>query len=244
MEGSESEAVFDSVNLNPQLFINEVINTVDDLVDDAFNYFHEEASTVLKVQGTERAQDLSKGVDLIRKRVQSNVDKRLLMWEQYCLDHCFEVPEGFVLPKTDEAPVDGTVHQNVICDPEVDVQLDSLRNKLAKVGEESAALNRELQLLEQQSASSDRLSSLVNETLQLYDQNSFHELFQEMVKTSSELQMKTAKLMTRKAEKSKQNKTDRVYNQYKDPSRMHVSNGFSGTKLEDLQEFLDNMNTK
>lgn len=41
MEGSESEAVFDSLNLNPQLFINEVINTVDDLVDDAFNYFQQ-----------------------------------------------------------------------------------------------------------------------------------------------------------------------------------------------------------
>lgn len=47
-----------------------------------------------------------------------------------------------------------------------------------QVGEESAALNRELQILEQQSASSDRLSALVNETLQLYDQNSFHEVFQ------------------------------------------------------------------
>lgn len=47
-----------------------------------------------------------------------------------------------------------------------------------QVGEESAALNRELQLLERQSVSSDRLSVLINETLQLYDQNSFHEMFQ------------------------------------------------------------------
>lgn len=47
-----------------------------------------------------------------------------------------------------------------------------------QVGEESAALNRELQLLERQSVSSDRLSVLVDETLQLYNQNSFHEMFQ------------------------------------------------------------------
>lgn len=47
-----------------------------------------------------------------------------------------------------------------------------------QVGEESAALNRELQLLERQSVSSDRLSVLVDETLQLYDQNSFHDMFQ------------------------------------------------------------------
>lgn len=41
MEGSESEAVFDSLNVNPQLFINEVFNLVDDLVDDACNHFHQ-----------------------------------------------------------------------------------------------------------------------------------------------------------------------------------------------------------
>lgn len=41
MEGSESEAIFDSLNLNPQLFINEVLNSVDDLVDGAFDFFHQ-----------------------------------------------------------------------------------------------------------------------------------------------------------------------------------------------------------
>lgn len=39
MEGSESEAVFNSLNLNPQLFINEALNSVDDLVDDAFDFY-------------------------------------------------------------------------------------------------------------------------------------------------------------------------------------------------------------
>lgn len=41
MEGSESEVVFESLNLNPQLFINETLNTVDDLLDDAFHFFHQ-----------------------------------------------------------------------------------------------------------------------------------------------------------------------------------------------------------
>ncbi|CAE6200911.1 unnamed protein product [Arabidopsis arenosa] len=35
MEGSKSEAVFDSMNLNPQIFINETINSVEDYVDAA-----------------------------------------------------------------------------------------------------------------------------------------------------------------------------------------------------------------
>lgn len=46
MEGSEreSEVIFESLNLNPQLFINEVLNSVDDLVDEAFNCFQEYSS--------------------------------------------------------------------------------------------------------------------------------------------------------------------------------------------------------
>ena len=38
-DSEESEAVFESLNVNPQLFINETLNTVDDLVDDAFLFF-------------------------------------------------------------------------------------------------------------------------------------------------------------------------------------------------------------
>lgn len=43
MEGSmssESDAIFESVmNLNPQLFFNEVLNTVDDFVLDTFDFY-------------------------------------------------------------------------------------------------------------------------------------------------------------------------------------------------------------
>jgi hypothetical protein len=39
MEGSKSEAVFDSMNLNPQIFINEAINSVEDYVDQAFDFY-------------------------------------------------------------------------------------------------------------------------------------------------------------------------------------------------------------
>lgn len=49
----------------------------------------------------------------------------------------------------------------------------------------------------------------------------------EMVKTSSELKMKTAKLKTRKAEEAKRNKIDRIYNRYNDSSTMNYSKGNS-----------------
>lgn len=48
-----------------------------------------------------------------------------------------------------------------------------------------------------------------------------------MVKTSSELKMKTAKLKTRKAEEAKRNKIDRIYNRYNDSSTMNYSKGNS-----------------
>lgn len=41
MEGSESEAVFDALNLNPQLFCNEVLNNVDDVLLEAFDFFYQ-----------------------------------------------------------------------------------------------------------------------------------------------------------------------------------------------------------
>lgn len=47
MEGSKGEAVFDSLNLNPQLFINEALNIVDDLVDDAFDFYQSYSSLCL-----------------------------------------------------------------------------------------------------------------------------------------------------------------------------------------------------
>lgn len=39
MEGSHGETVFDSLNLNPQLFINSVVNVVNDVVDEAFESY-------------------------------------------------------------------------------------------------------------------------------------------------------------------------------------------------------------
>ncbi|XP_056170772.1 protein MIS12 homolog isoform X3 [Syzygium oleosum] len=99
MEGSESEAMFESLNLKPQLFINEVVNSVDDLLDEALLFYHQRASNVLGTEGSDRARDLGKGVAYLHNMIQSVLDKHLGMWEKYCLRHCFSVPEGFSFPK-------------------------------------------------------------------------------------------------------------------------------------------------
>ncbi|KAK2970099.1 hypothetical protein RJ640_018419, partial [Escallonia rubra] len=141
MEGSESEEIFNSLNLNPQLFINE-------------------------------------GVAHIRNMIQSNLDKRLAMWEKYCLKHCFVVPEGFSLRKTNESCDDHSVGFDDIADSELDAQLDTLRDKLTLVGKESAELNRELRALERQSTLSNHNAASVNDALQLYEKQSVNEMFQ------------------------------------------------------------------
>ena len=100
--------------------------------------------------------------------------------------------------------------QEALCDPDLDAQLENLRNKLTavttfqhvacnsacfsfflspfvfpywwiydvQVGKESAVLNRELQAFKRQSTSSNHCVGVVNEALQLYEQNSMHDLFQ------------------------------------------------------------------
>jgi len=37
---SESETIFGALNLNLQLFCNEVLNIVDGVLDEAFNFFY------------------------------------------------------------------------------------------------------------------------------------------------------------------------------------------------------------
>lgn len=47
MERSESEPIFDSLNLNPQLFINAAVNIVDELIQSAFDHLHQSVSILI-----------------------------------------------------------------------------------------------------------------------------------------------------------------------------------------------------
>lgn len=215
MEGSESEAVFESLNLNPQLFINEVLNSVDDLVDEAFNFFHEQASKMLKSGEADRSDDLCKGVACVRNKVQSAMDRRLNMWEKYCLRHCFVVPEGFSMSKADESAVDTSLDLDALDDTELDAQLESLRNQLTLIGRESADLNGEIQQLERQSTLISNSSASIDEVLQLYEKYSMHAMFQELVKTTAEFQGKVDKMKARRMEEIECGRAE----------RMNISNG-------------------
>ncbi|KAE8665877.1 2-aminoethanethiol dioxygenase-like isoform X1 [Hibiscus syriacus] len=238
MEGSRSEEIFDSLNLNPQLFINETLNTVDDLLNDAFDFYLQEASKILKVEGTDRSHDLTKGVNYIRNMIQSSLDKRLAMWEKYCLRHCFSVPEGFSLPKNDELIASSSMIQDALSEPDVDAELDSLRNKLTLVGVETDRLNGELKELERQSASRVHCTELISETLQLYEDPSMHDMFQEMMQTAAELRVKMSGFNSRKAEKMEHEGAESVCSSLTDYFTANPKNALLNAKLDDLEEFL------
>ncbi|KAL9326316.1 hypothetical protein ACSQ67_006961 [Phaseolus vulgaris] len=237
MEESESEAVFDALNLNPQLFCNEVLNNVDDVLDEAFCFFYQDASTKLNIEGTQRSQDLKKGVDCIRQRVQSVLDKQLGAWENYVLRHCFSLPRGFRLPNTDESTESGP-DPGAPFDPDIDAQLDSLREKLTEVAQDSEMLNQEIQLLETKSSIN---AGYINEAVQLYEQNSMHELFEEIVATASELEMKMGKLNSSMIEETDQMKTKRIYSTEMDLSAVRSAKGLSNEKLDNIEEFVSIM---
>ncbi|KAK7388808.1 hypothetical protein VNO78_23635 [Psophocarpus tetragonolobus] len=236
MEGSESEAVFDALNLNPQLFCNEVLNNVDDVLLEAFNVFYEEASTKLNIQAT---QDLKKGVDCIRLRVQSVLDKQLDAWENYILRHCFALPQGFLMPNTDESNENG-LDPGAPFDPDIDAQLEALREKLTDMGKESEMLSQEIQALERKSMSTVNVG-YINEAIQLYEQNSMHELFQEVVNTASELGKKMGKLNSSTIEETDQVRTKRIYISEMDLSTTNPGKGILNMQLDDVEEFISVM---
>ncbi|KAL8130281.1 hypothetical protein V2J09_019436 [Rumex salicifolius] len=247
MEGSESEAIFESLNLKPQLFVNEVLNSVDDLVDGAFDFFHHEASALLNTNDTDRAADLKKaalthvtgecsgmidvidmsGVDYIHHRVQASLYKRLDMWEKYCLHYCFVVPDRFLLPDKDEPMNEFEVDVNVLTDQQSDSELDTLRSRLSqidqyKVGKDSAELNKQLQALERQNNMSNHCAAALTESLKLYDQNA-HELFGEMMKTAMELRAKMEKLRVKRMEENEQGRRERINGSNEDISNLTCS---------------------
>ncbi|WCJ22040.1 minichromosome instability 12 (mis12)-like [Euphorbia peplus] len=236
MNGSESAAVFESLNLNPRIILNEILNSVENLLDDSFDFFHQEASSLLNAQdGTDRSQHLSQGIRRVRDVIDSNVGESLGAWEEYCLRHCFAVPPGFSLQRS-ESPGESLECQDMLSEQDLDTQLDSLRSRLALAGKESLELNRELQALERQSASNDSCAAIVNEVLQLYEQNGVEKLNQEMVSIASQLRTKIESLRTKRIEDAESIRTKKICDPNKDLSALNY--GVSNGKLGDIHEFV------
>ncbi|KAH9617315.1 hypothetical protein KSS87_016189 [Heliosperma pusillum] len=174
-----------------------------------------------------------KGVNYVRSNIEASVDKRLSLWEQYCLRHCFALPSGFTLPHENEASGGDAMDQDDFSDEQMDAQLELLRSKLAEAGKECSQLNKELEELETKSALTNRCASAVNEALQLYDNSSAQEVFQEMLRVASELRQKMDQLKAKQKEDMEHNQLERAD---------IATGGLSNLKSDTLQEFIAEMN--
>ncbi|CAN6457372.1 unnamed protein product [Victoria cruziana] len=228
MEGSKSEAVFDALNVNPQLFVNEILNSVDDIVDDGFKFYESEAARVLCVTDGSKLAELSKGVSAVKRMIRSTLHRHLSMWEKYCLTHCFSVPEGFSLPKSDVSD-DTDPHQAEPCsDKDLDAEIDSLREKLVLAGREGDAMRKELSALKNQSSLSRSCVGAITEASKELEENAVDEMFRELLSTAVELRTKIEKVRSRRHEA-----TEDVEMEIQSSA---LANGMCG-KLENLLEF-------
>nr|XP_043618193.1 protein MIS12 homolog [Erigeron canadensis] len=242
MDVSEGEATFDSLDLNPQLFINSSLNIVDQLVESAFDYLHQEASTQLKIDSSERSEDLTKGLDYIRNTIQSALDKRFSMWEKFCFLHIFALPDGFLLPKDDEASGSGIMDVD-FGNSDLDVELASLKTKLLSAEQESAELKTEIQALERQSVISNQEAASVNELTRLSEQMHENDAFEELQKLATELRTKMEKLNTERGDGIQRARLEKVGLRNGDVLRAIGGNGFSNMKQEKCEGLLAIWNT-
>ncbi|XP_078427757.1 minichromosome instability 12 (mis12)-like protein [Wolffia australiana] len=233
MEGSESEAVFDAYNLKPQLFINEVLNVVDDLVDDAFDFCREHASALVGGdKDGDRSEELQRGISSLHRQTRATLNKRLDLWERYCLLHCFSVPEEFSSNKTTDTSDDFTRLRDALHDGEQDAQLLSLRQKLAAVSQECASRQREVNALGKRSSQSSGHHPSVNDVIRLLDDGAASDIFNEVGDGTARLRSELKSLLGGSA-------SPIAVGFLGDASRPTDGDIFS--KLEDLQKAADTL---
>ncbi|XP_020084575.1 protein MIS12 homolog isoform X2 [Ananas comosus] len=236
MKVRESEAIFDVLGLNPQLFINEILNTVDDMVEGAFDFCLQRMPVVAGVGHAEKAKELPKGVYALRHLAKTILDKRMDSWEKYCLRHCFTVPEGFALPKANNLSTKDVLLEEELSDAEPDAWLDSMREKLSTIGKESGELQNEIFLLEKQSHFCTNYDATVAEAQQIFEESTVQEMFQDIARALPVLHCKISEL-NKKRESLEHHRVRMLYGPTEDPHAVH-DDGFSA-RLEDVHDILN-----
>ncbi|XP_062217358.1 protein MIS12 homolog [Phragmites australis] len=178
--------------LSPQVFVDEVLDIVGDVGDGAFEYCLQEVAApgVLgAAKAAQKAAELERGLNAIHHVVMNVLDKRMTNWEKYCIQHCFTVPEGFVVPEDDNSCAKES-HKDGTSDSELDVELDSLRRKLESANKESENLRREMSSLERQTACKRKLDSSIAEIQKLFEDKFVQKNFEDLAKAIPILQQK------------------------------------------------------
>ncbi|CAN6278376.1 unnamed protein product [Urochloa humidicola] len=204
-DGDESAAAVAAeaaLGLSPHLFVDEALDIIADISAEAFEFCLQEAATsgVLgAATAAEKAADLKRGLNAIRHVVKDALDKKMTNWEKYCFQHCFNIPEGFVVPEDDNSCV------NVLCndgttDSNLDVELDSLRRKLESASKESENLQREMSSLERKTTYKRKLDSAVAEIQKLFEDKFVQKNFEDLAKAIPVLQQKINSMKKKRIE--------------------------------------------
>ncbi|WVZ93158.1 hypothetical protein U9M48_039162 [Paspalum notatum var. saurae] len=130
-----------------------------------------------------KATELQRGLNAIRHVIKDALDKRMTNWEKYCFQHCFYLPEGFVVPEdTCEFDVgeDSVSTLSGECQNYLDLEVDSFRKKLESANKESEDLQRELSALKRQATYKRKLDSAVAEIQKLFEDKFVQQNFEGM----------------------------------------------------------------
>ncbi|PUZ75299.1 hypothetical protein GQ55_1G148400 [Panicum hallii var. hallii] len=187
-ESAAAAAAEAALGLSPQVFVDEVLDIIADVSAEAF----EEAAApgVLgAATADQKAAELQRGLNAIRHVVKDALDKRMSNWEKYCFQHCFNIPEGFVVPEDDNSCAKES-HKVGTSDSDLDVELDSLRRKLESANKESENLQREMSSLERQTTYKRKLDSAIAEIQKLFEDKFVQENFEDLAKVIPLLQQK------------------------------------------------------
>ncbi|KAM0829790.1 hypothetical protein ACQ4PT_066654 [Festuca glaucescens] len=242
MEGEDANSAAEAaLGLSPQLFINEVLNTVDEVRCQAFEYClqHGAPEAVGAAMAAQKAEELERGVTDIHHLVRDVLDTRMSKWEMYCLRHCLTVPEGFVAPEdaNSSAKVSDKDGNH---DSELDEELNLLRKKLEAANKESEELQREISSLERQTTYRSTLNSSIAEVVKLFEDKSVQDNIQALVNTLPKLHQKM-KVMKRKKVEVESMVGQNVWNisGLRDQKRLALG---SVASTEAIQEVNDAMN--
>uniref|UniRef100_A0ACD5ZJC7 Uncharacterized protein n=1 Tax=Avena sativa TaxID=4498 RepID=A0ACD5ZJC7_AVESA len=242
-EEDEMSAAEAALGLNPQLFINEVLNTVDDVRCQGFEYClqHGAPEAVGAATAAQKAVELERGVTDIHRLVRDVLDARMSKWEMYCLRRCLTVPEGFVAPGDDNSSAEVS-HKDGNCHSELDAELNLLRKKLEDANKESEELQREISSLERQTTYESTLNSSIAEVLKLFEDKSVQDNIQALANTIPRLHQKM-KVMKRKKVEAESIVSQNVWNisALKDQKRLALGSIPSAEDIHEVKEVLNGL---
>ncbi|XP_057819439.1 protein MIS12 homolog isoform X1 [Cryptomeria japonica] len=237
----KTDNIFGSLNFDPQLFVNDVRNAVDDVLDEGFGFFKEQAPNVLGLKDDAVVDKLSKAIDTIQYTVQLKLDKQLDTWERYCIMHCFDIPKGLSFPEMNypyNSPLESS-REDESSDMDLDSRLESLRESLVAAGRKSAELRGELSILERQAAVNARRAEVLDDALQPLEENTTHDFTTEFIRATSVLREKLEHWKTERRDKMENLRIERI----RSPNIYNIKRkyfpGFEAN-VDDMQQFVNN----